>query len=532
MGYSNSSLVSYTKLSPNYESRGGKTIKYLLIHCMAGNCSVETCGNIFASASRGASSNYGIGSDGRIAMYVPECYRAWCTGGTKNIHGITGADLDYEGVSIEVANDTGDPDWHITDAAMDSLVNLCADICRRNNISSLRWEANPDLVGNPDAQNIAVHRWLAFKCCPGDYIYNHLGEMADRVNAILDQDNSDEVIDNVEVPSNPDQIMWNFLTSKDLNAYAIAGIMGNIFAESGLISINLQNSYEKKLGYTDETYTAAVDNGSYENFVHDSAGYGLCQWTYWSRKQGLLDYSNEKGVSIGDFNMQLEYFWKELQGYPNVLEVLNSATSIREASDAILTDFERPADQSENVKVKRASYGQTYYDRFGNTSKSPSYDVDDSELVTEFPELPFVVKVLIDDLNIRSEASMDGIVKGQTSKGVFTITEISDGWGKLKSGAGWIYLENPNYVEVLNSIAIPAEPEADEEPPRFPYTVKVDIDDLNIRTGAGTDFDINGQTGKGIFTIVDECVGEGASLWLKLKSGAGWISQDFTTRIE
>lgn len=532
MEYTNSSLISYIKLSPNYESRNGKSIKYILIHCMAGNCSVETCGDIFASSSRGASSNYGIGSDGRMAMYVPECYRAWCTGGNKNIHGITGADLDYEGVSIEVANDSGDPDWHISDAAYNSLVNLCADICQRNGISSLRWEANPELVGDTDAQNIAVHRWFAAKSCPGDYIFDNIGHIADAVNDILDINNPDATIDNVEVPLNPDQIVWNFLIDQGLNPYAAAGVYGNIFAESGLIANNLQNSYEKILGYTDAEYTDAVDNGSYDNFVHDSAGYGLCQWTYWSRKQGLLDYSNEKGVSIGDINMQLEYFWKELQGYPHVLEVLNSATSIREASDVMLTEFERPADQSESAKEKRASYGQTAYDKFGNTSDSPSYDIDDSELVTEFPELPFAVKVIIDDLNIRSEASMDGTIKGQTSKGVFTIVEMSDGWGKLKSGAGWIYLENPNYVTILDTVGIPSNPESTEVESRFPYTVKVDRTDLNIRTGAGTDFDINGQTGIGVFTIVDECVGEGASLWLKLKSGAGWISQDFVTRIE
>jgi hypothetical protein len=531
MGYSNSSLVSYTQLSPNYESRNGKQIKYILPHCMAGNCSVETCGNIFSNPEREASSNYGIGSDGRIALYVPECYRAWCTGGTKAPKGIYGSSLDYQGVSIEIANDGGEPDWHISDEAFESLVDLCEDICMRNDIPKLLWEADPDLVDDVDRQNIAVHRWFAYKACPGDYIFNKIGELADRVNERLaggySEDTSAESTDNSS--NDPAIIIWDFLTDKGLNAYATAGLMANIYAESGLMAANLQNSYESILGYSDSEYTAAVDNGSYDNFVHDSAGYGLCQWTYWSRKQALLDYANETGRSIGDINMQLEYLWNELQGYSNVIDVLNSASSVREASDVVLTDFERPANQSDEVKEKRASYGNLYYDRFAN-DKSPLTGGGDAELVTEFPSTPFAVKVIIDDLNFRTEPSMEGIVKGQTSKGIFTITEVSNGWGKLKSGVGWIYLENASYVVVLDSIATSPEPE--EEVSQFPYAVKVDITDLNIRRGPGTNYGINGQTGVGVFTIIDESDGEGASKWLKLKSGAGWISDDFVTRLD
>ena len=124
---------------------------------------------------------------------------------------------------------------------------------------------------------------------------------------------------------------------------------------------NLQNSSEKKLGLTDEAYTAAVDNGSYKNFVHDSAGYGLTQWTYWSRKEAMLAFHQAKGVSIGDALTQAEFLYKELsEGYKSVLSVLKTAASIREASDAVLLQFERPADQSEAVRKKRAGYGQEY----------------------------------------------------------------------------------------------------------------------------------------------------------------------------
>lgn len=143
------------------------------------------------------------------------------------------------------------------------------------------------------------------------------------------------------------------------NDYGVFGLMGNLKAESNLRADNLQNTYSKKFGMTDEEYTKSVDNGSYTNFVKDSAGYGLAQWTYWSRKQKLLQYAQAYGCSIGDENMQVDFMIGELMAsYPSVLNVLKTATSIREASDCVLTQYERPADQSESVKEKRAAYGE------------------------------------------------------------------------------------------------------------------------------------------------------------------------------
>jgi len=173
--------------------------------------------------------------------------------------------------------------------------------------------------------------------------------------------------------SNNEQKIWNYLKAKGLNDYGAAGLMGNLYAESALIPTNLQNTYEKSLGYTDAAYTAAVDNGSYSNFVRDSAGYGLAQWTYWSRKQGLLEYAKAAGKSIGDLEMQLDFLMKELSGsYGSLLALLKSAASVKAASDAVLTQFERPADQSDSAKTRRASYGQTYYTKFAGTSAGDS----------------------------------------------------------------------------------------------------------------------------------------------------------------
>lgn len=441
--------------------------------------------------------------------------------------------------------------------------------------------------------------------------------------------------------SSAERTIWNYFICKGFSPAGVAGLMGNIYAESGLNPTNLQNTYETRLGFTDAAYTAAVDSGSYSNFVHDSAGYGLAQWTYWSRKEALLSYAQKTGASIGDLLMQLDFMFQELKGYAAVFQVLRTARTVKEASDIVLTSYERPADQSNAVKAKRAEYGQAYYDAYANTTTSSEKEentMSNSPLVTYtnisknknsprnhaidtitihcivgqwtakqgcdyfattdrdcsanyvvgkdgsiglsvdekdrswcssnaandhraitievasdttepyavtdaaynaliklvadicqrngikklvwstnkadrvnhangcnmtvhrdyaakscpgtylyerhgaiaeavnkilgsgtapapapatpatcFPATPFTVKVIISDLNYRKGPGMSYAVNGQTGKGVFTITEVKDGWGKLKSGAGWIYLENPDYCTIQGSTQTEAQ---------------------------------------------------------------------------
>ena len=166
-------------------------------------------------------------------------------------------------------------------------------------------------------------------------------------------------------------IIWQFLKSQQLTDAGVAGLMGNLYAESGLKPNNLQNSYEKTLGFTDVTYTEAVDKGTYNNFIHDKAGYGLAQWTWWSRKEALLNYAKQKKQSIGNLQMQLEFLMLELtNNYIDLLKILKTTKSVRTASNEVLLKFERPADQSLSVKNKRASYSQIYYDKFANQTIS------------------------------------------------------------------------------------------------------------------------------------------------------------------
>ena len=281
---------------------------------------------------------------------------------------------------------------------------------------------------------LTVHRWFAATACPGTWMMEHMADLAEKVTAKLGGKAETPVAEPVAAnkSEDPEKQIWDFLMGKIGNAYGAAGLMGELFAESGCKPDNLQNSYNKKLNITDEEYTRLVDGGNYPDFVTDKAGYGLAQWTFWSRKRALLDYARAKGKSIGDLQMQLDFLWKELNdSYPAVLNVLRGARSVREASDAVLLWYERPADQGEAVQKKRAEYGERYYAQYGQSGESVV--------------VPFLVKA--GNVIIRTGPGEGYPMTGRTGNGVFTVVEVKDGWGKLKSGAGWVELAGVKKVK-------------------------------------------------------------------------------------
>ena len=173
---SNSPLVDYTRISPNKNSPRNHKIDTITIHCVVGQCTVETLGNIFAPTSRQASSNYGVGTDGKIGMYVDEKDRSWCSSNAAN---------DNRAVTIEVASDTKHP-YAVNDRAFAALLDLVTDICKRNGIKKLVWSTKKaDRVNHKNGCNMTVHRDYANKSCPGDYLYNRHGEIAAEVNRRL-----------------------------------------------------------------------------------------------------------------------------------------------------------------------------------------------------------------------------------------------------------------------------------------------------------------------------------------------------------
>ena len=179
MAYTNSPLVSYTKISPNRTKNRNHAIDTITIHCVVGQCSVQTLGNVFAPPSRQASSNYGIGYDGKIGMYCEEKDRSWCSSNAEN---------DHRAVTIEVASDTKEP-YAFKDVVYQTLITLCVDICRRNGKTKLLWmgDKGKSLNYSPKADEmvITVHRWFANKSCPGDWLYARLGDLAAKVTAAL-----------------------------------------------------------------------------------------------------------------------------------------------------------------------------------------------------------------------------------------------------------------------------------------------------------------------------------------------------------
>ena len=444
---------------------------------------------------------------------------------------------------------------------------------------------------------------------------------------------------------NTEERIWNFLKAQGLSDAGVAGVMGNLYAESGLRPNNLQNSYEGKLGMADAEYTERVDSGSYTNFAHDCAGYGLAQWTYHTRKANLHKFAKDAGKSIGDLEMQLGFLMQELSNsYKTVLATLKTATSVRAASDAVLLQFERPADQSEAVKAKRAGYGQKYFDKYAQKGSVNTMGFSNSPLATVkliSPNKTVGRNHAIDTITIHcfvgqvtakrgcevfqpssKGASCNYVVGYDGSIGLcveekdrswctggydkngnpirvngvsgksndyqaVTIEVASDAkhpyaitekamaalielctdicrrngikkllWSGDKNLVGnpakqnltvhrwfankacpgdYIYQRLGDIAAKVNAKlgatgAAPVQPSAPVS--SVPYKVRITATDLRIRKGPGTNTAIvqNAIT-PGVYTIVSEATGPGATLWGKLKSGKGWVSLDFCKKI-
>lgn len=259
--------------------------------------------------------------------------------------------------------------------------------------------------------------------------------------------------------------IWDYFMGKLGNAYGVAGLMGNLYAESALRSNNLQQTYEQKLGYTDATYTSAVDDGSYGGFVKDCAGYGLAQWTYYTRKQKLLDYAKNKKKSIGDFDMQLDFLHKELsESYKAVWNDLKTADSILVASNSVLMKFERPANQSESVQKKRAEYGQKYFDKYAD---------EEATTTPVAPTIPESLKFKNGDIvkfaggkHYSSANAMNGVVvkasKAKitnvyaTGKHPYHCRAVNDAGSYIGGVYGWVDANTLSEIEVETKPVVPA----------------------------------------------------------------------------
>lgn len=172
---SNSKLVDVKMLSPNMNTPRNHKIDTITIHCVVGQLTAKQIGNLFLNPNYQASSNYGVGSDNKIGLYVEEKNRSWCSSSPSN---------DNRAITIEVASDKTHP-YHVNDDVYEKLIELLVDICQRNNIPKLLWKADKKLIGQVDKQNMTVHRWFKNKDCPGAYLYNLHFDIAKKVNSKL-----------------------------------------------------------------------------------------------------------------------------------------------------------------------------------------------------------------------------------------------------------------------------------------------------------------------------------------------------------
>lgn len=237
-----------------------------------------------------------------------------------------------------------------------------------------------------------------------------------------------------------DEVIWNFLIKEIKNEYGVAGLMGNLQAESALSPTNLQDSYNKAWNLTDQRFTEMCDKEEFDFCCTDKGnwGYGLAQWTSVGRRINLWIMKCQKQVSIGDINLQLEFLIKELKtSYKSVYNVLISAKSIREASDVVLTKFEIPADQSENVKQYRANLGQRFYDKFSGTQTGGL------QKHQTIKYKPGTYKVTTEKgLNVREKATTDSnVVTQMPYETMFYVSKTDNEWGFVPVVNGWTCLE-------------------------------------------------------------------------------------------
>lgn len=399
---------------------------YIAIHYVGATGSAKANCEYYAGGNRGASAHYFVDHNGDVYQSVEDQNIAWHCGAATYKHPKC---RNENSIGIELCcRTTGDPTkadekWYFEDATVASAVELTKELMSKYNIP---------------ADHVVRHYDITGKTCPAPYVFNTGKHTWNQFQAaIRERSFSSNIQNGTDSQKDTAEVIWDAFRSAGFSEIVAAAWLGNLKAESNLKANNLQNSYEKMFGMTDDEYTSAVDSGAYGKyaFYTDKAGYGLAQWTFWSRKKELYEYAIEqKNTSIGDAQTQIDFLLHEITTrYPALVDALNRSSTIKEASDLILTKYEQPANQSDSVKNIRASYAEEFYKKFS---------------VEAANSVPFLVDVEIVDLNIRKGPGTDYAKTGTyTGKGRFTIVETqagqgsASGWGKLKSGAGWISLD-------------------------------------------------------------------------------------------
>lgn len=406
MAYTNSPLVTYTKLSPNHSGQRKHVIDTITIHCVVGQLSVETIGNIFAPTSRQASSNYGIGKDGRIGMYVEEKNRSWCTSSSAN---------DNRAITIEVASDTKHP-YAVNDKAYAALLDLVTDICRRNDIKKLVWSTvKNDRVNHLNGCNMTVHRDYANKSCPGDYLYNLHGEIAAEVNKRLGQTETAD-----PEPTTPAPVV------SEIKGGDLVKIADNAVYYSGK---SVPGWVKDKHWYVVEVEgdRAVIDDSEDGKNAINSAINTKYLTVVKPAENGSESVEKVELVKGAVVTFTGKKHYSSANG--------KTPVSCKPGKATITLDPYLKGKHPYHLVAVKGGTSNVY----GWVDAEDIYEYNAQKKTEGFK--PYLVKVTASALNIRKGAGTSYPVVGCIGdKGIYTIVAEDNGWGKLKSGAGWISL--------------------------------------------------------------------------------------------
>ena len=490
MAYTNSKLVAYTKLSPNHSGQRTHSIDRITPHCVVGQCTAEGLGDWFARTSTQASSNYGIDKDGRVGLYVEEKNRSWCSSSNAN---------DQRAVTIECASDTTEP-YAFRDVVYKKLITLCVDICKRNGKTKLIWFGDKEKTLNYTPKSgemiLTVHRWFANKSCPGNWMYARMGDLASKVTAQLGggTDSKDgststqgtqasafsslseaDVVKSVGKLFTADQKKSGILASVSMAQFILESGYGkselaqkanNVFGMKKSLSGNTWggSSWDGKSVYTKQTKEQNKD-GSYVTITAEFRKYKCVEDSIADHSAYLLGAMNGSKLRYAGLKGCTDYR-KAAQiikdgGYATSLTYVQNLCSIIERWN--LTQYDaKPGENTVQWYRVRKTWADSKSQKgafkvLANAKKcadeNPGYSVFDDNGVniytgkTTSPAVPFLVKVSISDLNIRKGPGTDYARTQYIPVGVYTIVEVRSGkgstvgWGRLKSGAGWISLD-------------------------------------------------------------------------------------------
>lgn len=488
MGYTNSPLVVYTKLSPNHSGQRTHSIDRITPHCVVGQLSAESICGCFTSTSRQASCNYGIGKDGRVSLCVEEKNRSWCSSSNAN---------DQRAVTIECASDMKEP-YAMNDAVYASLIKLCTDICQRNGKKKLLWlgDKNKTLNYAPAADEmvLTVHRWFANKSCPGDWLYARLGDLAAQVTAALGG------VSGLQASS-----------LKDLSEADIVEKIGPLFTEnqkqSGILACVSMAQFILESGYGTSELAQRANNCFGMKTSLSGNTWANSAWDGKSVYAKKTQEQNPDGSMITITANFRKYACVEDSIADHAAYLLGAMNGSKKRYEGLAgcTDYKKAV---QLIKDGGYATSHTYVQNLCSIIEHwdlTKYDVAKTAEGTATSKWYRVRK------SWQNAASQKGAFHELTNA-----KECADA--------------NPGYTvyDPDGKAVYPAAPAA-----AVPYAVRVSINDLNIRKGPGTNYAKTGQhTGKGVFTIVEESPGTGSVKgWGRLKSGAGWISLDFAARI-